>query len=139
MLVCPPVLHLPDLNKTFILRTDASELGLGAILMQEQDGLLHPIAFASKKLLPCETRYSTIERECLAIVWAIQKFELYLFNKSFVIQTDHQPLTCVDRSKILNKRIMNWAMILQEFRYRIEAIPGKENFGPDYLSHVIPK
>ena len=136
LLVQPPILHLPDLNKTFVVRTDASDVGLGAILLQEHQGILHPIAYASKKLAPRERNYSTIERECLAIVWAIQKFEMYLFNKSFVIQTDHQPLAYVNRAKTLNKRIMGWAMVLQEYRYRVEAIPGKDNVGPDYLSRV---
>ena len=136
LLVQPPILHLPDLNKTFVVRTDASDVGLGAILLQEHQGILHPIAYASKKLAPRERNYSTIERECLAIVWAIQKFEMYLFNKSFMIQTDHQPLAYVNRAKTLNKRIMGWAMVLQEYRYRVEAIPGKDNVGPDYLSRV---
>ena len=136
ILASPPILHLPDLEKAFIVKTDASEKGLGAILLQEFEGVLHPIAFASRKLLPRETRYSTIERECLAIVWAIKKFELYLYNRQFVIQTDHQPLAYINSAKVLNRRLMKWAMTLQEYRYNIEAIPGKDNFGPDFLSRV---
>ena len=136
ILASPPILHLPDLEKAFIVRTDASEKGLGAILLQEFEGVLHPVAFASRKLLPRETRYSTIERECLAIVWAIKKFELYLYNRQFVIQTDHQPLAYINSAKVLNRRLMKWAMTLQEYRYNIEAIPGKDNFGPDFLSRV---
>jgi hypothetical protein len=136
MLVNPPILQLPDLGKTFVVRTDASDVGLGAILMQEHQGILHPIAFASKKLSSQESHYSTIERECLAIVWAIQKFDVYLYNRPFVIQTDHQPLAYVNRAKTLNKGIMGWAMTLQEYRNRVEAIPGKDNCGPDYLSRL---
>ena len=136
MLSSPPVLHLPDFSQTFYLRTDASEKGIAAILMQKEQDIMFPIAYASRKLLPREQNYSTIEKECLAIVWALDKFELYLSGRYFVIQTDHQPLTCVNKVKVSNKRIMRWAMFLQEFRFRIESIPGKSNFGPDFFSRV---
>ena len=136
LLVKPPILQLPDFQKIFVLRTDASDRGIGGILMQDFDDLLHPVAYASRKLAPREQRYSVIEREALAIVWAIGKFEVYLFGRPFIIQTDHKPLTYIDRSKTLNKRIMRWSMLLQEYRYKVEAIPGKSNCGPDFLSRV---
>ena len=63
------VLKLPDLGKEFILRTDASEKGIGAILLQNYDGNLLPVSYSSKKLLGKETRYTISEKECLAIVW----------------------------------------------------------------------
>ena len=63
------------MTKPFILQTDASSDGIGAILLQEEEQVKHPVAFASKKLLPRERNYSTIEREALAIVWGIQKFQ----------------------------------------------------------------
>ena len=97
---------------------------------------MFPVAYASRKLLPREQNYSTIERECLAIVWALQKFEVYLCGQHFVIQTDHQPLVYMNKAKVINKRIMRWALQLQEFRFRLESIPGKLNFGPDFLSRV---
>ncbi|XP_076454791.1 uncharacterized protein LOC143289631 [Babylonia areolata] len=68
-LVSRPVLQLPDLSCQFVLRTDASDHGLGAVLLQEKEGVLHPVAFASRKLSGTESHYSTIE-ECLAVVWA---------------------------------------------------------------------
>ena len=64
-----PVLRLPDMTKPFILQTDASSDGIGAILLQDEEQVKHPVAFVSKKLLPRERNYSTIEREALAIVW----------------------------------------------------------------------
>ena len=67
-LISPPILQVPNLCKIFCLRTDASSTGLGAVLLQYFNGEPHPVAFASRKLLSPETRYSTIERECLAIV-----------------------------------------------------------------------
>jgi len=69
------VLRLPNVSKPFILQTDASSEGIGAILLQEVGQIKYTVAFASKKLLPREKNYSTIEREALAIVWGIQKFE----------------------------------------------------------------
>ena len=136
LLVKPPILQLPDMTKVFVLRTDASDRGIGCILMQERDGLLHPVAYASRKLLPREQNYSAIEREALAIIWAISKFEVYLFGRPFVIQTDHKPLMYIEKAKCINKRVMRWAILLQEYKYNIEAVPGKANHGPDFLSRV---
>ena len=132
----PPILQLPDPEKTYYLRTDASDSGLGAILMQRFDGLLHPLAYASRKLNKAEQNYSTIERECLAIIWAVSKFDLYLFGKPFVIQTDHRPLTYMNKTKCINKRVMHWALTLQEYCFTIEAVSGRDNHGPDFLSRV---
>ncbi|GFO36119.1 Zinc finger protein [Plakobranchus ocellatus] len=71
-----PVLQLPDVNKRFVLRTDASDRGLGAALMQENEGTLFPVAYASKRLTDRERKYSVTEREALAIVWGVKKFSL---------------------------------------------------------------
>lgn len=92
-IVNPPILHMADFDRTFILQADASDIGVGAVLAQENEtGEKHPIAYSSRKLLPRESKYSTIEKECLAIVWAITKFQEYLYGKEFVLETDHQPL-----------------------------------------------
>ena len=135
-LASEPILHLPDSAEPFVLRTDASDVGIGAVLMQDHDGKLFPVSYASRKLSPRECKYSTIERECLAIVWAIQKFRVYLYGREFVLQTDHQPLIYLNRAKFLNDRIMRWAMFLQSYAMRIESIKGSENVGADYLSRV---
>ena len=87
-----PILKLPDHSKPFILRIDASNFGLGAALMQQHDEKLYLVAYASKKLAPAETRYSTLEKECLGIVWGVTKFRLHLAAKPFILQTNHQPL-----------------------------------------------
>ena len=135
-LTSKPVLRLPDMDKSFILRTDASNSGVGAVLMQEHEGELHPISYASKKLSERETRYSTMERECLALVWAVKKFQVYLYGKNFVLQTDHQPLAYLNRCKVENQRIMRWAMFLQAYSISIEAIKGVDNVGADYMSRI---
>ena len=135
-MVSSPILHLPDVEKDFILRTDASSTGIGAVLLQEHNDTKFPIAYASKKLLPREQRYSTIERECLAIVWAIGKFQSYLYGKPFILETDHQPLVYLQKAKVVNSRIMRWALALQPYRMRIEAIKGSQNVGADFLSRL---
>ena len=134
-IVVPPVLHLPDFEKVFILQTDASNQGLGAVLLQEdRDGMKHPIGYASRKLLPRESRYSTIERECLAIVWAVTKFQDYLYGKEFMLETDHQPLQYLRATQFQNGRLMRWALALQPYRFVIKAIKGRDNVGADFLS-----
>ena len=105
-----PVLRLPDFDKPFILATAASSDGIGAVLLQEYDGMKMPVMYISRKLKPAETRYSTIERECLALVWATERLNPYVCGKEFILETDHQPLLFFDRSKIDNDRIMRWAL-----------------------------
>ena len=127
---------MPDVEQPFVLRTDASDKGIGAVLMQEREGSLRPIAYASKKLLGAETRYAIIEKECLAIVWAIKKFEPYLYGNHFTIETDHQPLQYLKRTKTENGRLMRWAIRLQQYSFTVKVIKGKENIGADYLSRT---
>jgi hypothetical protein len=135
-LVSAPILNLPDLDKPFVLRTDASDTGLGAVLLQEQGDVKLPVAYASRKLLPREKNYSVIEKECLGLVWGIGKFHMYLFGREFTLQTDHQPLLYLNKAKVANTRLMRWALSLQPYRFRIEAIRGAENVGADFLSRV---
>lgn len=88
----PPMLSCPDFNLPFVLQTDASTVGIGAVLAQETDGVEHVIAFASRALSETEKRYSTTEQECLTVVWAIKKFRPYLEGYSFKVITDHSSL-----------------------------------------------
>jgi len=135
--VSPPILRLPDVSKVFKLQTDASDIGIGDVLTQDDEiGIRHPVAFASRKLLPRETRYSTIERECLAIVWGITKFQDFLYGKEFVLETDHQPLQYLGNAQFQNGRLMRWAVILLPYRFVLRAIHGKENVGADFLSRM---
>lgn len=129
-----PILHLPDLRETFILRTDASDVGLGAVLMQQHGDTKFPICFASKKLQPRERAYSVVERECLALVWAVNKFYAYLYGNEFVLETDHHSLSFISKAKLNNARVMRWALSLQPYRYVVKAIKGIENVGADFLS-----
>ncbi|XP_071101021.1 uncharacterized protein [Haliotis cracherodii] len=133
-----PILKLPDLEKTFLVRSDASDVGIGAVLLQEQEGERFPIMYVSRKLAERERAYSTIEKECLAIVWAIQKLERYLYGREFILETDHQPLVWMTKAKLTNGRVMRWALTLQPYRFLIRAIKGIENVGADLLSRCSP-
>ena len=135
-LVRRPILRLPN-HKTFILRTDASNCGFGAALMQEHEERFFPIAYGSKKLTSAERKYSTIEKECLAIVWGVSKFRRYLAGKPLVLQTDHQPLTFLKDAKFRNDRIMRWALALQGYDHTVKDIPGKDNVVVDYSSRLV--
>ena len=77
-----------------------------------------------------------MERECLALVWAIRRFSLYLYGRGFTVQTDHQPLKYLAKAKLENSRILRWALVLQEFDFRVVHIKGVENLGADFLSRV---
>ena len=136
-IICKPILQLPDLSKGFVLRTDASDVGIGAALLQEVGEKFFPVAFASKKLLPREQRYSAIEKECLAIVWAVKKFSLYLYGRQFVLQTDHHPLQYLNAAKFECPRVMRWVLCLQSYCFKVEHIKGSDNVGADFLSRVV--
>src|SRR5215469_14760086 len=88
-----PILRLPNMENKFILRTDASDIGLGYVLMQEYEEGIFPNAYGSKKLTERERKYSTIEKEGLAIIKGIKKYEKFLFGKEIILETDHRSLT----------------------------------------------
>jgi hypothetical protein len=133
-LVNPPILRLPDYKKQFILQTDAASEGIGAILLQEEEGCRYPVAFASRKLLPRECNYATIEKECLAVVWGVQKFQTYLYGSQFILETDHQPLQYLQQNNFQNSRLTRWSLSLQPYRFTLRYIKGCLNVGADFLS-----
>ena len=135
-LTASPILKLPELTKPFVLQTDSSDKGLGGALFQYEGESKLPVAFASRKLKGPELNYSTVEKECLAIVWAVQKFSRYLYGKEFRLETDHEPLVYLNSSKVTNPRLMRWALMLQPYRFSLEAIRGCDNVGADYLSRI---
>ena len=132
-----PILILPDNKSKFILRTDASTKGIGACLLQSRNNTLHPVKFISRKLMDRETRYSTIERECLAIIWAVQKLAYYLLGSSFILQCDHQALKYLRTATYTNSRITRWLLILHEFYFEVQYIKGEHNVIADCLSRLV--
>ncbi|KAL8612943.1 hypothetical protein ACOMHN_001026 [Nucella lapillus] len=135
-LVSHPVLILPDHGQQFVLRTDASGQGLGAVLLQEREGILQPVSYASKKLSDAEKRYHTIEQECLAVVWGIRKFYPYLYGREFILESDHNPLMYLHRIRPVSRRLMGWAIELQSHAFTFRPIKGRDNLGADYLSRM---
>ncbi|XP_065438320.1 uncharacterized protein LOC135981052 [Chrysemys picta bellii] len=134
-LVSGPVLANPDFDKPFMVFTDASDTGLGAVLMQEDEkGERHPIVYLSKKLLPREQNYAAIEKECLAMVWALKKLEPYLFGRHFTVHTDHSPLTWLHQMKGANAKLLRWSLLLQDYDMDVVHVKGRDNLIADALS-----
>ena len=104
------------------------------MLLQEHDGEKWPTVFGSRKLSTAEQKYCVVERECLAIVWAMRKFYQFLYGREFILETDHQPLTYLKSAKIINGRLMRWTLYLQEFKISIRYLKGSENVGADNLN-----
>ena len=132
LLNCAPVMAYYNQNAKTRITMDASPVGLGAIIEQEQpDGHFHPVYYASRKLSKTEQRYSQFKREALAVKWACEKFFLFLYGTKFEIRTDHKALITVPgpNSKPPSARIERWLLYLQQFRYNVTHIQGKYNSG----------
>ena len=127
----------PNFAMLFTLQTDALNRGVGAVLSQkDESGLDHPVSYYSRKLLPREQRYSTVEKELLAIKLATSAFRVYLLGRHFQIVTDHQSLEWLDRLKEKNSRLTRWSLALQSFDVSITFQPGKDNGNADAFSRI---
>lgn len=139
-LVSPPVLRFPDWTRPFVLRTDASLQGLGAVLCQDFGDKAGPnvIAYASRTLKPSEKNYSAYKLEFLAMYWAIaQKFNHYLHGRQFTVTSDHNPLTYVMSSAKLDAAGHRWLSELSSsYKFNIRYKPGKANVDADILSRM---
>ncbi len=129
-----PLLHSPDFSLPFLLQTDASDRGLGAVLTQEIKGEERPVLYISRKLSKRETMYSTIEKECLAIRWAVLTLRYYLLGREFTLCSDHAPLQWLHRMKDTNARITRWYLALQPFKFKVIHRPGTQMTVADFLS-----
>ena len=131
-----PVLVAPDFKKDFVVQTDASSEGLGAVLSQEINGEEHPVVFLSRKLTSAERNYAVVERECLAIKWALDSLRYFLLGRKFRLVSDHAPLTWMRQNKHTNARVTRWFLSLQEFNFVVEHRPGRQHQNADALSRV---
>ena len=136
-----PILAFPDFNKLFLLETDASGRGLGAVLSQKQaDGRYHPIAYASHVMNGTKQRYHSNKQEFLALKWAItEQFHEYLspYGKNrneFVVCTDNNPLTYIFTSTNLDAAGQQWVARLASYNFSLEYQKGKDNTVADFLS-----
>ena len=120
------------------LHCDASLRGIGAALLQPDNNIMKPIAFASKSLTPTEQRYACIERELLAIVFGVQRFHTYLFGRHFDVITDHRPLVMILNKPITSAppRLQRMVISLNGYNFNIQHRPGNENQLADGLSRL---
>ena len=133
-----PVLVFPDFNKPFLLETDASKQGLGAVLSQKQDdGRYHPIAFGSRTLTPSEQNYHSSKLEFLALKWSVtEHFKEYLAYAPFTVRTDNNPLTYVLMTPNLDATGHRWVGALASYEFSLEYQKGSDNVAADALSRV---
>ena len=129
-LISSPVLRLPDFDKLFDVATDASGVGIGAVLSQE----LHPVSFFSEKLSEAKGRYSNYDRELYAIVQSLKFWRHYLLHREFTLYSDHDALRFLHSQKKLSARHGRWVELLQDFTFSLQHKPGRENRVADALS-----
>jgi hypothetical protein len=127
-------IYYPNYELDWIVRTDASDLGVGGALLQVNAGTEEIIALASQKFSPQAQSWSTIEKEGYGIYFTVKKFSYYLVGKEFLVQTDHNNLRWIEASEV--PKVTRWRIYLQSFSFKIEHYPGKRNILPDTLSRL---
>ncbi|GFV98006.1 retrovirus-related Pol polyprotein from transposon 17.6 [Trichonephila clavipes] len=125
-----PVLQLPKFTEHFNLFTDASGVGIRGVLNQNH----RPIAFASRTLNKAERNYTVTARECLAVMWALNKFKTYFGSLPVKVITDHAALTKLTNGKNLSSQMIRWALKFPEFNIEWEHQPGVQNVVAEVLS-----
>ena len=132
------VLAFADLKRPFLLETDASKYGLGAILQQvQEDGKYHPVAYTSHALRGSEANYHSSKLEFLALKWAMtQQFKEYLMYQPFTVRTDNNPLMYVLTTPNLDATRHRWVSALDRFNFRLEYLRGADNRVTDVLSRM---
>ena len=135
-LIKTPILAYPRYDTPFILQTDASDHCIGAVLSQVQEGAERVISYGSRSLKPAEVNYSTTEKEALSIVHFVGEYRPYLLGRKFYIETDHNPLTFLNKQQEPKGRLGRWAIALSEFDYEVRYKPGRINSNANALSRL---
>ena len=132
-----PILAYPDFTRDFLLETDASGAGLGAVLAQRQDDdQIRPVAYASRTLQPHEKNYGISEMEALAVVWAVKHFRSYIYGHHCDVYTDHSALKALLNTPHPSGKLARWGMAIQELDLTIYHRAGKHNSNADALSRA---
>ena len=129
-----PILAFPKLDVPFILDSDASDGGLGAVLSQVQYGRERVIAYAARALSKAERNYSTTRKELLALLWGTERFETFLYGRRFLVRTDHSALQWLRNFKNPRGQVARWVERLNDFDFEVEHRPGQLHGNADGLS-----
>ncbi|RVW72376.1 Retrovirus-related Pol polyprotein from transposon 17.6 [Vitis vinifera] len=136
-LTTAPIVRAPNWKLPFEVMCDASDLAMGAVLGQREDGKPYVIYYASKTLNEAQRNYTTTEKELLAVVFALDKFRTYLVGSSIVVFTDHSALKYLLTKQDAKARLIRWILLLQEFNLQIQDKKGVENVVADHLSRLV--
>lgn len=138
LLITAPVMNCPDFDLPFCVQTDASDFGLGAVLTQNHPDGERVISYISRSLTSSERKFSTTEKEALAVLWAIERFRPYIEGTRFTVVTDHFALKWLNDLKDPCGRLARWSVRLQQYDFDVIHRKGKENVVPDALSRSVP-
>ncbi|CAM4869106.1 unnamed protein product [Rotaria socialis] len=133
-LMSKPLLQFPDSQLPFIIQVDASNYGIGAVLMQKPRNDEQPVAYMSQKLNKQQQNWNATEKECFAVVSSIRKWNHYVAGRDFIVRTDHHALCWLNRKYNSNPRLNRWRMALQDYTFKIEHVKGNKNCVADCLS-----
>lgn len=136
-LVSAPILCSPDFTKPFVIQSDASDVGVGGVLTQNLDGEEKVIAFASRSLTRAERIQPITQRECLAVIFCIEKFRPFVEGTRFTVITDHFSLIWLNNLKDPTGKLARWAVKLQQYSFDLVHRKGKLNVVPDALSRIV--
>jgi len=138
-------LHFPDFDRKFSVATDASDMGIGAVLYQLQDSSKEDSPsnrfynlFAARALHASERNYSASKKEMLAVVFALKRFHYYLWGRHFILFTDHRALSFLFSQKDVSPLLANWLEVILSYDFEIIHRPGVLNVLPDRLSRLYP-
>lgn len=135
-LTTAPVMATPDFTKKFKIQCDASSTGIGAVITQGEGDDERPIAFDGRKFRGAGLNYDTTQKECLAVVFAVEKFRPYVEGYEFEVYTDHSALTWLFNKQVLKGKLARWVLRLQQFNFKILFRKGSLNVVPDALSRI---
>ena len=138
-LINAPIMKFPDFTQPFVIHTDASNTGIGAVLSQEKNGVLHPISYVSRTLTEAQRNYSVTKKEALSLVFALEQFRHIILHFKVNVYTDHKPLLGVISKPTKDDCLHRWSLLIQEYDVQLHYIEGRDNLIADVLSRLPDK